>query len=261
MQTEPVMGRNDQIEAAGQRRTRRPILALTLAAIIALASFSEATAAAQGKPVGQGRVCDVNADYFLGIEEYHTAIRLHRKIVDSDPGNALAHYHLGFAYGMVGRRTAEEREYLRAVGLGLKEWDLFLNLGLAYLEDSDVGKAADVLRSAAALAPDRPEVHFDLALVYERSGMQRAALQEILTSLRLDPNQPDARNTLAVIYAKAGDYERAHKEWSDLVRNYAAAQANLAMLEHAYRLPDMPWPSVIDRSAPHPARTKSGLIP
>jgi len=149
--------------------------------------------------------------------------------------------------------------------VGLNQWDLFLNLGLAYLEDSEVGRAADALRSAATLAPGRPEVHFNLALVYERSGMQQAALQEILTSLRLDPKQPDARNTLAVIYAELGDYERAHKEWSDLVRDasdYAPAQANSAILEHAYRPPHVPSPSgeVMGRSQLHPAQTTSGLL-
>jgi hypothetical protein len=51
-----------------------------------------------------------------------------------DAINALAHYHLGFALGMVNHRTAELREYRRGETLGLRNWDLFLNMGLAQLE-------------------------------------------------------------------------------------------------------------------------------
>jgi hypothetical protein len=51
----------------------------------------------------------------------------------SHPANALAHYHLGFAYGMTGDETREINEYERATALGLSRWDLFLNLGIAFL--------------------------------------------------------------------------------------------------------------------------------
>src|SRR6202040_3437858 len=40
-------------------------------------------------------VCDVNADYALGVEDYPEAIRLHEKVLRRQPNNALAHYHLG----------------------------------------------------------------------------------------------------------------------------------------------------------------------
>src|SRR5271168_406852 len=76
-------------------------------------------------------VCDVTADLALGQEDYSTAVVLHRKLLSSRPDDALAHYHLGFAYGMVGRDADEISEYLTAAKLGLHKWDLFLNLGLA----------------------------------------------------------------------------------------------------------------------------------
>ena len=46
---------------------------------------------------GEQQVCDVRADYVLGIEDYREAIRLHAEVVHEHPDNALAHYHLGFA--------------------------------------------------------------------------------------------------------------------------------------------------------------------
>ena len=85
------------------------------------------------------QVCDVDADYSLGVEDYSDAIRRHVEVVRQHPDNALAHYHLGFARGMAEDRAAEIKEYQRAEALGLRSWDLFLNKGLAQLEDGDRG--------------------------------------------------------------------------------------------------------------------------
>ena len=147
------------------------------------------------------QVCDVSADYYLGIEDYSEAIRRHVDIVRRQPGNALAHYHLGFAIGMVGERT-EVKEYRTAVFLGLKNWDLLLNLGLAQLEEGDTRGAAESLQRAVLLGEDHPESHFNLALVDARRGMLEDAEREVLESLRLNPEQQSARDLLAFIYAR-----------------------------------------------------------
>ena len=94
--------------------------------IVSRPAFSQQPAA----PYEQ--ICDIRADAALGLKDYQTAIRLHRYLLRSHPNDALAHYHLGFAYGMVGRSAEEIDEYQKAVTLGLHSWDLFLNLGLAY---------------------------------------------------------------------------------------------------------------------------------
>jgi len=179
-------------------------------------------------------ICNATADYFLGIEDYPEAAKLHRNLIAARPDDALAHYHLGFAYGMLGRHTEELAEYRRAVSLGLKQWDLFLNLGLAYLQDGNTDAATDALSTAVALGPAHAEAHFNLGLAYERRGMLAEARQEMLTSLRIDPNQAEARNMLGVIYAEGGEYATAHEVWSDLARTgFEPARANLAILDRA----------------------------
>jgi Flp pilus assembly protein TadD len=179
------------------------------------------------------QICDLGADYPLGIEDYPETIRRHIEVVRKHPDNALAHYHLGFALGMMGDRMVEVREYRRAEALGLKSWDLFLNLGLAQLEDGDLDAATDSLQQAVLLGGDHSESHFNLALVDERRGMLPDAEYETLAALRLNPDQPDARNLLGVIYAQEGNTARASLTWSELVRDlpdYAPARTNLAIL-------------------------------
>jgi Flp pilus assembly protein TadD len=179
------------------------------------------------------QMCDVGADYFLGAEDYPEAIRRHVELVHKHPENALAHYHLGFALGMMGKRAAELREYQRAAALGQRDWDLFLNLGLAQLETRDLDSATDSLRRAVLLGQYHSESHFNLALVYERRGMLADAEHEMLASLRLDRSQPDARNSLGVIYAEEGKTARALLLWRELVSkvpDYEPARTNLAIL-------------------------------
>jgi tetratricopeptide (TPR) repeat protein len=181
------------------------------------------------------QICDPLADYFLGMEDYGEAIRRHRVVINDDPTNALAHYHLGFAYGVVGQHRQELAEYQKAVSLGLDDWQLFLNLGLLYLETGQTRDATQVLRLAALLGPERPETHFNLALAYERRGALAQAEQEALLSLRIDPAQPDARNTLGAIYAEEGNYGKASRVWNELVDEnpgYAPARTNLAILHN-----------------------------
>ena len=183
--------------------------------------------------IAEKQVCDVSADYSLGVEDYPEAIRLHVEVVHKHPDDAVAHYHLGFALGMVGNRMAEVREYQRAEALGLTSWDLFLNLGLAQLENGDLNSATDSLQRAVLLGEDHSESHLNLALVEERRGMLADAENETLTSLKLNPDQPDARNLLGVIYAQEGKIARASLVWRDLVRDlpdFEPARINLVVL-------------------------------
>ena len=204
---------------------------IAFAAAILMLSLSIACVASAGGDEQQ--VCDVRADYALGIENYPEAISLHAEIVRKHHDNALAHYHLGFAEGMMGDRTAEVREYHLAATLGLRIWDLFLNMGLVQLENGELDAATDSLQRAVLLGQDHSESHYNLALAYERRGLLADAQHEMIASLILDPRKPDARNMLGVIYAEQGKTIPASRVWRELMRefpDYEPAHTNLALL-------------------------------
>ena len=83
--------------------------AITLA--LFLPSFASSWAAASKEDI-----CNADADFALGLTDYSAAIALHRNVIRARADNPLAHYHLGFAYGMTGRKTDEINEYLAAAG-------------------------------------------------------------------------------------------------------------------------------------------------
>jgi Flp pilus assembly protein TadD len=209
---------------------------LLFALLICSATLRPAITRASDNIAGDQQVCDPLADYYLGMEDHPAAIRRHLAVIREHPDNALAHYHLGFAYGVSGQHRHELEEYRRAVDLGLDDWQVFLNLGLVYLEDGQLQGATQVLRLATLLGPYQSETHFNLGLTYERRGMLSDAEQEMLFSLRLNPREADARNTLGLIYAEEGRYTLAREEWSDLLSAdpaYTPARENLTILERA----------------------------
>jgi Flp pilus assembly protein TadD len=168
---------------------------------------------------GLDQVCDVIADAALTVQDYPTAIYLHRKLLRSEGNNALAHYHLGFAYGMVGQSSDEIGEYREAIRLGLNTWDLFMNLGLAYYDHHEFANATAALETAVSLGPGHAETHFNLAVVYERENRLNEALQEIIAALLLSPRDLDAANTDAIICARMGDVVCARNIWAQLIRS------------------------------------------
>jgi len=180
------------------------------------------------------QICHLAADLALGSENYAQAIKLHQAVVAVHPEDALAHYHLGFSFGMADRHDQELAEYRKAVELGLRQWDLYLNLGRVYLEDHDYPAATEALTTAAKLGPQHPEAHFNLGLALERQRMLARAEQEMRTALSLGGARADASNMLAVICAEEGKQAEARRIWTELAHSEpgsAVAQTNLAILE------------------------------
>ena len=102
---------------------------------------------------------------------------LHRRLLQSEGNNALAHYHLGFAYGMVDalpkRLASTTGDRPRA-----QNRDLFLNLGLAYFDQHELENATAAFETAVSLGPQHAETHFNLAVVYDGRTADEA-LKEI----------------------------------------------------------------------------------
>ena len=201
------------------------LILATLASLVSVVVTRAANFSIQG--------CDPAADSALKRENYQLAATLHRRFLIWHPGNALAHYHLGFAYGMIGRSSEEIGEYVRAASMGLRQWDLFLDLGLAYFDKREYGNAIRTLETSVELGPEHAETHFNLALAYEKAGRLTDAMKQIVISLQLAPADPDMRNTKAIICAEQGDLECARDEWAKLLKiapSYSAARTNLAIL-------------------------------
>jgi tetratricopeptide (TPR) repeat protein len=152
-------------------------------------------------------VCPEFADLPLRLGLYEEAIKEHRRVVLEEPENALAHYHLGYAYGQIGTHALEVEEYRRAVDLGLAREDLFYNLGMACAEVGALDEAEQALRQAATTAPADGENHRALGMVYCHKHLFQEAIASCEQATRSEPENPHAWHCLALALAGAGKME------------------------------------------------------
>lgn len=180
-------------------------------------------------------ICNEEADRLLAAEEFQKTVELHREIIRRAPDLALAHYHLGIAYGQIAQYEQEVQEYQRAIALGLQQADLYYNLGIALGEEfHDYPGAIAAFAQAVRLAPNDAEFHYNLGFAYLLNNEQGPAERELQEALRLDPTNLSARLSLGSLYADQKEFEKAKDQWNDVLRldpSNAEALANLKWLE------------------------------
>jgi len=167
---------------------------------------------------GERWTCDRDADEALKRRDYGEGILLHQRFLEKEPENALALYHLGYAYGQTGNHEKEVFYYENAVGLGFKKENIFFNLGMAYGELNRIEEAVSVFKKALDINPDSAENHFGLALAYQRSVADKLAEEEFLRAIKIDPAHVDARLYLSMLYADMGEMQKAAEQLRNILK-------------------------------------------
>jgi tetratricopeptide (TPR) repeat protein len=186
-------------------------LGLFLAAILLEAGCARREVVREPVPVRRW-ACNREADEALERHDYGEGIRLHRQFLEREPENALALYHLGYAYGQTGDHEKEVRYYERAIGLGFRDESIFFNLGMAHGELNRIEEAIDAFKEALGINPRSADNHFGLALAYQRSVADNLAEEEFLKAIEIDPKHLDARLYLSMLYADKGELDKAAEQ-------------------------------------------------
>ncbi len=155
---------------------------------------------------------NVKGMYKEGIAHLSKAIQL-------DPGNPRAHHDLGMA--LLHQRKFDQAishlsEALRRIPEGLdKQYnvvDMHHNLGQAFLYKGDSKEAEVYLSRAVLLDPNRPELHYSLALALVDQGKIDETLRHYSKAVRLNPGvdtSPMLHQLLAMKYAEARRFREA----------------------------------------------------
>jgi tetratricopeptide (TPR) repeat protein len=162
--------------------------------------------------------CDRDADEALKRHDYGEGILLHQRVLEKEPENALAQYHLGYAYGQIGDHEKEIFYYEKAVGLGFTKENIFFNLGMAYGELNQIEEAISAFHKALEINPDSADNHFGLALAYQRSVADNLAEEEFLKAIEIDPAHVDARLYLSMLYADMGEMQKAAEQLRNILK-------------------------------------------
>jgi tetratricopeptide (TPR) repeat protein len=165
--------------------------------------------------------CDAQADAAVELGQWRQAFEGHEKVLNEDPANCLAMYHLGYIWGKIGDSSQEVLWYQKAIACGYALNDvLFFNLGMAYGEMNQMDRAISAFKHAMKLNPGNAENYFGLALMLHATGDTLGAEQALTQAIDLSPHHWDARLLLAKIYLDEGNFKAARPHL-EMVLNHA----------------------------------------
>jgi len=152
------------------------------------------------------------ADHQSSTGGYHEAIELYRKVLDSNPGHAVAANNMGNAYQKLGRFTEAVSCYCRARDIHPDNVDIRTNLGRALEATGQARRALEELHVALKLAPDSADINYHIASLLEHQVFLNEARSFYETALRLRPDYPDARLGLGAVLADLGYEDEAWEQ-------------------------------------------------
>jgi tetratricopeptide (TPR) repeat protein len=191
-------------------------LAFSLAGLLSGAGCSKGVLEKR-RVLGKTWACDEVADEAMKRHDYEAAILLHQRFLEKEPGNGLALYHLGYAYGQTGNHVKEVSYYERAVDRGFKKDSIFFNLGMAYGELNQMENSVGAFKKAIDINPNSADNHFGLALAYQRSVADTVAEKEFLEAIEIDPTHVHARLYLSILYADMGALQKAAEQLRNIL--------------------------------------------
>lgn len=211
------------------------LAALMVVSIVGASSGAASPEVSQPQVPPKLPVDDAEADAALLRGEWEAAARLHRMIIQDQPDNGRAHYHLGYAYGQLGKFSDEITAYEEAVRLGVREPLLYYNLGIALataLEDYE--GAIGAFQEGLRLAPGDPEIWYNLGVAYLSKRDFARARDVFQAALARKPDHLEARNNLAQALLGLGDRAGARAAWETILKKdpgNALALKNLRWLD------------------------------
>jgi type IV pilus assembly protein PilF len=94
-----------------------------------------------------------------------------------------------------------------------------MQLGMAYLNQGDLGLAKEKLDRAVAENPGDPNVHSAMAMLQDRLGHPDQADKEFKAALNLGPRNPDVLNNYAVYLCRTGRTDEGVKSFEEAAHN------------------------------------------
>jgi len=94
-----------------------------------------------------------------------------------------------------------------------------MQLGMAYLNQGDLGLAKEKIERAVAENPGDPNVHSAMAMLQDRLGHPELADKEFKAALNLGPRSPDVLNNYAVYLCRNGRTDEGVKSFEEAAHN------------------------------------------
>jgi arylsulfatase A-like enzyme/Flp pilus assembly protein TadD len=113
------------------------------------------------------------------------AIADYKRVLAIQPAFSLAHRDLGMLYFDENNYSEAAPHLSQATRAGLQDAQLFNFLGICYSRTGQLQKASESYNHALKLDPMLAQAHLNLAYVYQRQNLRRAAVKEYNEACRL----------------------------------------------------------------------------
>ncbi|MBW2134095.1 MAG: tetratricopeptide repeat protein [Deltaproteobacteria bacterium] len=164
-------------------------------------------------------------------QHWQALLTCSRRWTQAEPGNELAWYSLGTAYGKLGRYREEIEAYQEALRLKPDYPEAMYNIGVAYGNLRRYREAVEVFQEALRFKINAAKASYKRGVAYGNLGRYREEIKAYREALRLKPDYVAAWNNLGVAYVKLGRYPEAIKACREALRlrpDDAEAWNNLA---------------------------------
>ena len=146
--------------------------------------------------------------YLLAEQErYAEAEPYFQAVLRSDPGNAVAHFNLGFTLDKRGQFEKAIHEFREATRLNPKIDRAWYGMGIAHAQLGQHREAAEALEQAATLQPMNHHAWYQFGMALHATGNKERFDQVVMHLLRFDPKatrrliQDSGRSDLAHLVA------------------------------------------------------------
>ena len=132
--------------------------------------------------------CTNRIAYILaGLERYAEAEPYFKAVLQADPGNAVAHFNLGYTYDKRGMFEKAIEAFGTATRLNPRIDRAWYGLGLAHAALGKHEDAAKALHEAATLQPMNPHAWYQLGMAYHNLHNREKVNEVVMHLLRFDP--------------------------------------------------------------------------
>ncbi len=170
-------------------------------------------------PLQPARAQDVDSIYRFGLTQLEegdieNAINTFRKVLELNPGYALAHSSLGYIYLQRENDTLALASFERALDLDSRLAAAHNGRGMVLAKDSQ--RHREALRSferALELEPDYLQAHYNLGTTRTEMDDMRGAREAFEAILAIEPDFSDVHYRLGLLAIEAEDLTEAEEEF------------------------------------------------
>jgi tetratricopeptide (TPR) repeat protein len=157
---------------------------------------------------------------------WRDSLTLWTHCVSVTPGNAIAHYNLGYALEVAGSNQPAMNEYQEALRINPNHVNANVNLGTIYILRNHMQEATNCLANALRLRPDSAPAHANLALALRELGDYQGAIMHCNEAIRLNPASDAPFLDMARSLSAVGRSRESLTYYEESVRRTSSRQSH-----------------------------------